>query len=359
MRFAAVLVDTLVLFGLLILIMTVYVAVLASQGKVDPNDPAAAQELSRQIAASGPQVDLLFFAALFVYYAILEAIFSASVGKLVFGMRVVMRDGSRATGLAVVVRNLVRIPEAMFLYVPAGISYLASPQRQRLGDHAGRTVVVRRRARPGRSARRRRRPSARRGAPAAPRRAPPLRRRRRPPAAAGARAPPAGAEPAAGGAGFSDQARTPQDGRARHARSAPRVPPLLRARARRRHRRARRRLPEEYVGAWFTLTDAVTGLQARAPTPTAAASGDRRPVTAAQPDLVHLLRGAGALLHGLRRRGHPRGVPRGGARGDAGLLNAVMDGEGGGRRPCTRGASWPRARGGVLCSGSRAWRSSA
>ena len=66
MRFAAVVVDTLVLFGVLILVMTVYVAVLASQGKVDPNDPAAAQEVSRQIAASGTQVDLLFFAALFV-----------------------------------------------------------------------------------------------------------------------------------------------------------------------------------------------------------------------------------------------------------------------------------------------------
>jgi hypothetical protein len=41
-------------------------------------------------------------------------------------------------------RNLVRVPEAWLLYIPAGISCLASKKRQRLGDHAGRTVVVRR-----------------------------------------------------------------------------------------------------------------------------------------------------------------------------------------------------------------------
>ena len=146
MRFAAVLVDTLVLFGLLILVIGVYVFVLASQGKIDPSDPGAAQELSRQIAASDLPVNLLFFAALFVYYVLLEALLAASVGKLVFGMRVVMRDGSRATGLAVLLRNLVRIPEAMLLYIPAAISCVASPERQRLGDHVARTVVVRRRA---------------------------------------------------------------------------------------------------------------------------------------------------------------------------------------------------------------------
>ena len=189
MRFAAVLVDTLVLFGVLILIMTVYVAVLAAQGKVNPSDPTAAQEVSRQIAASSAQVDFLFFGALFVYYAILEAIFSASVGKLVFGMRVVMRDGSRATGLAVVIRNLVRIPEAMLLYIPAGLSYLASPQRQRLGDHAARTVVIRRSTAPVALGAPPAPPSIRPAAPLPARPPPayrlPCRRRPRPPARPG------------------------------------------------------------------------------------------------------------------------------------------------------------------------------
>ena len=85
------------------------------------------------------------FGSLFIYYLLLEAFFGASVGKVVCRMRVTMVDGSRPTGVALVVRNLVRVPEAMFFYIPSGISCSASPRRERLGDHAAHTVVVRRR----------------------------------------------------------------------------------------------------------------------------------------------------------------------------------------------------------------------
>ena len=90
-------------------------------------------------------LNVVILGSLFIYYVVLEAIFAASVGKLVCRMRVVMADGSRATGLAVVVRNVIRVPEAIFFYIPSGISCAVSPRRQRLGDHAARTVVVRRR----------------------------------------------------------------------------------------------------------------------------------------------------------------------------------------------------------------------
>lgn len=293
MRFAAVLVDTLVLFGVLILVMTVYVAVLASQGKVDPNDPAAAQEVSRQIAASGTQIDFIFFAALFLYYAIMEAIFSASVGKLVFGMRVVMRDGTRVTGLAAVLRNLVRIPEAMLLYIPSGISYLGSPRRQRLGDHAARTIVVRRHAAPvafsapppgpsgaavGSSS-----PGAQAPAP--------------PPAAAGAAWP----QPAAADVPPAPETPSPEQGLARlkTAALAARGAHLAYLHFSERELAAgpddqAGGYSEEYVSAWFTLTDAVTGLrEARiALDDSLAASGQTvEQLTAGQPDLVHLLAG--------------------------------------------------------------------
>ncbi len=148
-RFAAVLVDTVVLVGLLIIAVMVYVLVLVAQGKVDPNDPTAAQTLTTQLQLPNWVANVIVFGGLFVYYFVLEAIFSASVGKLVFRMRVTMPDGSRPGGAAVLVRNLVRIPEAWLLYVPAGVSCLASARRQRLGDHAARTVVVRRRTAAG------------------------------------------------------------------------------------------------------------------------------------------------------------------------------------------------------------------
>ena len=143
-RFTAVLIDTVVLLGLWIIVLMVYILVLAGQGKIDPNDPAAAQQLSQELGGSGV-LNVVILGSLFIYYAVLEAIFAASVGKLVCRMRVVMADGSRATGLAVVVRNVIRVPEAIFFYIPSGISCAVSPRRQRLGDHAARTVVVRRR----------------------------------------------------------------------------------------------------------------------------------------------------------------------------------------------------------------------
>lgn len=147
-RVAAVLVDTAVLFAILMLVIVVWVLVLVSQGKVDPNDPAAAQALAQDIGAGSDLVaNVVLFGALFIYYALLEGIFGASIGKLVFRMRVVMIDGSRPSGGAIVLRNLIRIPEAALLYIPSGASCLASSRRQRLGDHAAHTVVVRRAAR--------------------------------------------------------------------------------------------------------------------------------------------------------------------------------------------------------------------
>jgi uncharacterized RDD family membrane protein YckC len=296
-RFAAVLVDTVVLTGLFLVVITVYVVVLAGQGKIDPNDPAAAQELSRQLTASNLPVNAIFFAALFLYYAVLEALFGASVGKLVFGMRVTMRDGSRATGIAVVLRNAVRIPEAMLLYIPAAVSCVASPQRQRLGDHVARTVVVRRRA------------TRVTVVSASPPQTPPYGQpggvspyAQGPgqPAAPAPMAPPVAAPP-------FDAA--PQSG----TRPAPDLPAALAGlktaalAARGAHltylRFSERELAagageqtggysDEYVSAWFTLTDAVTALKdARSSLDGAAAAAGQTPeaAIAARPDLSHLV----------------------------------------------------------------------
>ncbi len=146
-RAAAVLVDLLVLFGLLIVVLLAWIAVLVGQGKIDPGDPAAAQEITQSMAWSSTWAPTaIMWCALFIYYVLLESIFGASVGKLVFRMRVIMLDGSRATGLAVVLRNLVRIPEAWLLYIPSVAACATNARRQRLGDHVARTVVVRRAA---------------------------------------------------------------------------------------------------------------------------------------------------------------------------------------------------------------------
>ncbi|HEX5641394.1 MAG TPA: RDD family protein [Thermoleophilia bacterium] len=288
-RFAAVLVDTVVLFGLLIIAMMVYILVLAAQGRIDPQDPAAVQALSQDLGVSDLTANVVVFGALFVYYAVLEGIFGASVGKLVFRMRVVMADGSRPTSGAVIVRNLVRIPEAWLLYIPAGISCLASGRRQRLGDHVARTVVVRRRlsvAGGGSTA----------GPPAPPVPAPPVYGQpvtpATPPGGAWASSPPAA--PAVTTAPDTGEALAHLKTAALAARGAH----LNYLRFSERELAAGTADPaagysEEYVGAWFTLADAVAALRAAWDAATAAAVAAGRTLDEAcanQADLAHLLR---------------------------------------------------------------------
>ena len=248
-RFTAVLIDTVVLFCIWTVMLLVDMFVLMGRSSLNASDPAAAQALSREITQKivDQQLgnsNLLFyvivFGSLFIYYLLLEAFFTASVGKLVCRMRVTMADGSRPGGVAIVVRNLVRVPEAMFFYIPSGISCSASPRRERLGDYAARTVVVRRRLVPA--------GGAVRPAPVAPPHGAPASG----PTAFGAPVPPVppiappapergvrtggsshrGGPPASGG-----RARAAQDGGAGRARRAPRLSALLGARACGRRRR--------------------------------------------------------------------------------------------------------------------------
>src|SRR5205814_10511511 len=89
----------------------------------------------------GKSLDLLLFLGIYLTHVIVgEMFFRKSLGKALLGLQVVMLDGQSPTVGAVLVRNLVRVPETMvgvaLLYV------LVSDTRQRLGDLLARTVVV-------------------------------------------------------------------------------------------------------------------------------------------------------------------------------------------------------------------------
>ena len=232
LRVAAVAVDSFVLLVVFLVVGTIWAYSLVMEKGIDPQDTLAVQTLlNEQVQdVSSLTFYLVLFGSLFIYYLLLEAIFHASIGKLVLGTRVVMADGSRATGLAVVLRNLVRIPEAMFLYVPSGLACLASPRRQRTrrprGAHGGRAAA---------GARRRRVPRPRPGAAvrtSLPRRRRPPRRGRRPRRPGLARRGMAGGPRPTGPAGpraarARRRARAPQDRRSRGARRAPHLPHVL------------------------------------------------------------------------------------------------------------------------------------
>jgi len=90
---------------------------------------------------------LVVFLIFFAYFIVFEAIWNGQTpGKRLLGIRVV-RDGGYPLDLgSSVLRNLIRVVEAAFMYIPSAISALVSAQNKRLGDLAAGTIVVRDRA---------------------------------------------------------------------------------------------------------------------------------------------------------------------------------------------------------------------
>src|SRR5947209_19022252 len=89
-------------------------------------------------------VDWPWLALLWVaYYIVLEALFGATLGKRLAGLRVTDLEGRRITRQAAILRNVARLLDVLpVLYLLGGILTLTSHQHQRLGDRLARTLVV-------------------------------------------------------------------------------------------------------------------------------------------------------------------------------------------------------------------------
>jgi uncharacterized RDD family membrane protein YckC len=112
----------------------------------------AAGRLLAPLAAFGADVAealgvVLYFAISLVYGALAEWLWRGqTVGKRLFGLRVVDARGLRLEPSQVVVRNLMRFIDGRpGLYLVGGVACVLHPHRQRLGDVAAGTVVVRER----------------------------------------------------------------------------------------------------------------------------------------------------------------------------------------------------------------------
>jgi uncharacterized RDD family membrane protein YckC len=89
---------------------------------------------------------LLMFLLWFGYYTLFEAAAGATPGKLAVGLRVVRLDGRRPGLQAALIRNVLRIVDALFFYLVAVVAVESSPYKQRLGDRVAGTSVVKRAA---------------------------------------------------------------------------------------------------------------------------------------------------------------------------------------------------------------------
>ena len=90
----------------------------------------------------GPAV--LFFLLVLAYYLLSEGVTGLTLGKWLMELRVVKLDGKPYDPRAVLMRNIIRIVDALpFLYLVGLISVAVSQKNQRLGDLAAGTLVVR------------------------------------------------------------------------------------------------------------------------------------------------------------------------------------------------------------------------
>jgi uncharacterized RDD family membrane protein YckC len=89
--------------------------------------------------------DLALFSAIcLAYYIVLEWAAQATVGKMMLGLKVAKLDGSELSFGAVLGRNLLRIVDSLpVLYIVGLIVVGVTPKRQRIGDLAAGTTVVR------------------------------------------------------------------------------------------------------------------------------------------------------------------------------------------------------------------------
>lgn len=76
------------------------------------------------------------------YYIVMEATSGATLGKKTMGIKVVKQDGGAIDWQAAIVRNLLRLVDGLFFYLVGAIVVWVSKSRQRLGDMAAHTLVV-------------------------------------------------------------------------------------------------------------------------------------------------------------------------------------------------------------------------
>jgi uncharacterized RDD family membrane protein YckC len=132
-RCAALIIDSLAMAGIFFL-SAVLIAL-------------ATDQMTENGFALGPGSTLLLFtlwvAIYFAYFIAMEAFAAATLGKLTMNIGVVRTDGDGAGVTASVIRNLLRIVDGLAAYLVGWVAALLSPHRQRIGDRAAGTLVVR------------------------------------------------------------------------------------------------------------------------------------------------------------------------------------------------------------------------
>jgi uncharacterized RDD family membrane protein YckC len=88
----------------------------------------------------GPAI--IYFIVVLAYYFVMEAATGKTFGKMLMGLRVQALDGAYSP-MKAFIRNLLRIIDGLpFLYLLGLLLVVVSKRKQRLGDMAAGTIVV-------------------------------------------------------------------------------------------------------------------------------------------------------------------------------------------------------------------------
>jgi uncharacterized RDD family membrane protein YckC len=89
-------------------------------------------------------VNILYGVGVVAYFVLMEGYVGQTLGKMVAGITVVSADTLSTPGIgSAVIRTVLRIVDGLLGYAVAFVTVLISFDRQRLGDMAAHTLVVR------------------------------------------------------------------------------------------------------------------------------------------------------------------------------------------------------------------------
>ncbi len=138
-RFVAIIIDTIVLG----IITSIFTGLLNAPPSVMFN--ASTNNLDYTGNPLGWISIIISVVIAFLYFVLLEGYFGQTVGKMIVKIKVLREDGSKISYTDAAVRTILRIIDALPYFLPYLIGAMLiwrSDTRQRLGDRAAHTVVV-------------------------------------------------------------------------------------------------------------------------------------------------------------------------------------------------------------------------
>jgi uncharacterized RDD family membrane protein YckC len=93
-------------------------------------------------AALGSEPYVFFAILTLLYFPVMEKVWGQTVGKMAMKLKVVTESGQPISWGQAIIRTLLRIIDGLFVYLIGSIFVWTSPKKQRLGDRAAKTLVV-------------------------------------------------------------------------------------------------------------------------------------------------------------------------------------------------------------------------